>query len=339
MSAARPVPERTTPSSAEVTSAATGAGSARTPRGAGDAMAVPSGRVIRSSIVGVCRTPPAASVANALVISSGDTPSGPRVIEHTGVSGERTPIRCATATMRAGPTRTATWAKIVFTDWAIACARVIVPLPSSAKLCTVHAPVALRHRRSGMVSEGGPFQTESSGMPASSAAASVKTLKALPAWRRESLARLNGMSGAVVAIARTAPVAGSIATSAPAGSDAAPSQVWSAAFARRSRRGSRVVRTRSPPRRAIPAPSSATRERTRVAEEGGRRDVPVPPSRPEPERLGGERPVAGGGDRPDRAQRGEDGVPPRAGRRAGGAADPAATAPAGGRRGGRPARA
>ena len=76
--------------------------------------------------------PPAASVANASVISSGETPSGPSVIEQTGFSGERIPIRCATATTRRGPTRVTTWAKIVLTEWAIACPRLIVPLDSSA---------------------------------------------------------------------------------------------------------------------------------------------------------------------------------------------------------------
>jgi hypothetical protein len=73
-----------------------------------------------------------------------------------------------------------------------------------------------------MVREPGSRHLEPSEIPFSSAAASVKTLNALPAWRRLWLARLNSMSrrpGANAVIARIAPLAGSIATSAAAGSE------------------------------------------------------------------------------------------------------------------------
>ena len=64
-------------------------------------------------------------------------------------------------------------------------------------------------------------------MPASIAAASVNTLNVLPDWRRDCVARLKcrrRLPGACTAIARTAPVAGSIATTAPAGSVGSRSQ-------------------------------------------------------------------------------------------------------------------
>src|ERR671937_1026046 len=120
--------------------------------------------------------PRAARVAKAVVISSGETPSGPRVIEQTGFSGERIPILCATSTTCAGPTRITTWAKIVFTEWAIAWASDMVPAFSSAKLWTIHGPFALRQRRLGIVRDGGPCQTEFSEIPCSMAAVNVKTL-------------------------------------------------------------------------------------------------------------------------------------------------------------------
>jgi hypothetical protein len=45
--------------------------------------------------------------------------------------------------------------------------------------------LAFRQRRLGIVSDAGPRQMELSGMPRSTAAVRVKTLNALPAWRRD----------------------------------------------------------------------------------------------------------------------------------------------------------
>jgi hypothetical protein len=132
-------------------------------------------------------------------------------------------------------------------------AHIIVPVDSSAKLCTTQRPLAFRQRRLGIVSDAGPRHTELSGMPRSTAAASVKTLNALPAWRRDWLARLKRRRrwlGSRAVIARTAPVRGSIATNAAAGSERRRSQPAAARSATRCRRGSSVVWTRSPPCRA-----------------------------------------------------------------------------------------
>ena len=76
--------------------------------------------------------PREARVAYAPVISSGVTAWDPRVIEQTTWSGDRMPIRCMTFFTFDGPTWTTTWAKMVFTEWAMASRRVIVPLDSSA---------------------------------------------------------------------------------------------------------------------------------------------------------------------------------------------------------------
>src|SRR5690242_3587275 len=103
---------------------------------------------------------------------------------------------------------------------------------------------------SGIVSDGGPFHTELSGIPSSSAAVSVNSLNVLPAWRRDWVARLNAMlrwPGAATAIARIAPVPGVIATTAAAGSPGLPSQLPIAFVASRCSRGSSVVVTFIPP--------------------------------------------------------------------------------------------
>ena len=115
----------------------------------------------------------------------------------------------------------------MFTENAVACSSDIVPCASSAKLCTTHGAVPFMHRGSGIVSAGGPCQTDRSGMPASIAAASVNVLNVLPACRCDWLARLNAAPrwpGATTDIARIAPVEGSIATNAAAGSPGRPSQ-------------------------------------------------------------------------------------------------------------------
>jgi hypothetical protein len=93
---------------------------------------VPSQAFTWASELGEWWTPPAASVAKASVISSGETPSGPSVIEQTGSSGDWIPIRCATSTTACGPTFVTTCAKIVFTENAVACSSDIVPCASSA---------------------------------------------------------------------------------------------------------------------------------------------------------------------------------------------------------------
>ena len=74
----------------------------------------------RSSGEARCRHPRAASVAYAFVISSGVTACVPSVIEHTGSSGDRIPIRWAVSTIASGVTADATCAKTVFTENAVA---------------------------------------------------------------------------------------------------------------------------------------------------------------------------------------------------------------------------
>jgi hypothetical protein len=54
------------------------------------------------------------------------------VIEHTGSSGDRIPIRWAVSTIAPGVTADATCAKTVFTENAVACSSVKSPLSSSA---------------------------------------------------------------------------------------------------------------------------------------------------------------------------------------------------------------
>jgi MFS family permease len=75
---------------------------------------------------------PLAGLAYESVISSGVTACDPRVIEQTAWSGEVIPIRCATGTTFAGPTLSTSCAKIVFTEFAVASRRFIVPAASSA---------------------------------------------------------------------------------------------------------------------------------------------------------------------------------------------------------------
>jgi hypothetical protein len=71
-----------------------------------------------------------------------------------------------------------------------------------------------------MVSSAGPVQIDLSEMRCSIAVARVNGLKALPAWRWAWVARLNWACSKSFppTIARTAPVAGSMATSAAEGS-------------------------------------------------------------------------------------------------------------------------
>src|SRR5205823_6056296 len=115
------------------------------------------------------------------VISSGDTGCVPSVIEQTAWSGDVMPMRCAHWTTSGGPTLRTSWAKIVFTEWAVASMRLIVPADSSAELCTSHGPLFVWQRGSVMSSPGGPLNVDESEMPFSIAAASVNGLKALPA--------------------------------------------------------------------------------------------------------------------------------------------------------------
>src|SRR2546421_13079473 len=125
--------------------------------------------------------PCAAIVPYAEVISSGETGCDPSVIEQTGSSGETIPSRCAARTTASGPTFTTSWAKIVFTELAVASMRLIVPADSSAELLTSQGWKFVEQRGSGMSSEGGPLNVDDIEMPCSIAAASVKGLKALPA--------------------------------------------------------------------------------------------------------------------------------------------------------------
>ena len=93
---------------------------------------MPSARSTCSSGEARCRHPRAASVAYAFVISSGVTACVPSVIEHTGSSGDRMPIRWAVSTIASGVTADATCAKTVFTENAVASSSVKSPLSSSA---------------------------------------------------------------------------------------------------------------------------------------------------------------------------------------------------------------
>src|ERR687886_2579030 len=98
--------------------------------------------------------------------------------------------------------------------------RLIVPADSSAELCTSQGSLFVAQRRSVMSSPGGPLNVDESEIPFSIAAARVKGLKALPAWRRPCDARLNWRRsplGTWTAIALIFPLRGSIATSADAG--------------------------------------------------------------------------------------------------------------------------
>jgi hypothetical protein len=54
------------------------------------------------------------------------------VTEQTSWSFDRIPIRCITSTTFDGPTTVTSWAKMVFTEWAVADASDIVPADSSA---------------------------------------------------------------------------------------------------------------------------------------------------------------------------------------------------------------
>ena len=174
------------------------------------------------------------------------------------------------------------------------------------------------HRRSGMVSEGGPCQTESSGMPASSAAASVKSLNALPAWRRDSLARLNAHVRRRDGHRADRPA--SPGRSRRARRPAGPSRAEPGDRSTRSRGAEARVerrphvepavhrRCRRRPSRSASGPASpkkARRRRSRSARPAGARaSCGGTPGRGRPRSPRGE-------------QRGEDGVAPRAGRRGG----------------------
>ncbi len=77
------------------------------------------------------RTPRAASVAYAFVISSGFTASTPSVMEQTGSSALRMPSRCAMSTTFWGPSCADTCANTVFTECAVAESRLNVPASES----------------------------------------------------------------------------------------------------------------------------------------------------------------------------------------------------------------
>jgi hypothetical protein len=64
-------------------------------------------------------------------ISSGETPSAPSVSAQAGTRWLVTPSRCAMATTFFTPTFAISWAKIVFTEFAVALRRFIVPACSS----------------------------------------------------------------------------------------------------------------------------------------------------------------------------------------------------------------
>ena len=95
-------------------------------------------------------------------MSRGVTAWVPRVMEHTGWSLDRTPIRRAVLATWSGPTSTTSWAKIVFTELARASLSAMVPADSSAKLLTSHGLYfSSRQRGSSMVTWGGPDITAS----------------------------------------------------------------------------------------------------------------------------------------------------------------------------------
>jgi hypothetical protein len=80
---------------------------------------------------GSCWTPRDAIVAKASVISSGVTEFTPSVIEQTGESLVSMPMRWATSATFAGPTVTASCAKMVLTELARALDMGMVPCPES----------------------------------------------------------------------------------------------------------------------------------------------------------------------------------------------------------------
>ena len=112
-----------TPSSAYVTWSATLREIACAPGAFRRPSTFPLGARTSSNACGSRWTPCAASVAYASVISSGLTGCVPSVIEHTGCSFVVMPILCATGTTFQGPTFATSWAKIVFTEFAVALRR------------------------------------------------------------------------------------------------------------------------------------------------------------------------------------------------------------------------
>jgi hypothetical protein len=86
-------------------------------------------------------------------------PTEPSVIAHTALKSFPLlviPRWCATACTFRTPTFAISWAKIVFTEFAVASMRFIVPASSSAKLCTSQGPLRVAHCGSVMKSSGGP---------------------------------------------------------------------------------------------------------------------------------------------------------------------------------------
>ena len=121
-----------TPSRAWVTSAAVvGLMACFPPEGARYRTLPPADRTVWIGVGGWC-TPWSAMVAYPSAISSGVTAWVPSVIEHTGSSGDRIPMSCAVAATLSGPTSSTSWEKIVFTEFAVASSRVMVPADSSA---------------------------------------------------------------------------------------------------------------------------------------------------------------------------------------------------------------
>ena len=105
--------------------------------------------------------PPEAKVAYASVNSSGVNPTEPSVIAHACLKYgppalSVIPRWFAIAWTFLTPTTEMSWAKIVFTEYAVALSRLMVPAVSSAKLWTSHGPLFVAHAGSVIKSSGGP---------------------------------------------------------------------------------------------------------------------------------------------------------------------------------------
>src|SRR6476660_4566614 len=105
-------------------------------------------------------------------------------MEHTGVRSEQSPSEGAMWTRFEGPIWATTWAKIVFTECAVAPANVNVPASPSPALTGCHRPSGcVGSVHPGTARVDGPFQYALRLYPACIAAARVNALKAEPASR------------------------------------------------------------------------------------------------------------------------------------------------------------
>jgi hypothetical protein len=133
-----PVPLWITVSSAYVTMSASFCRMTSLPGPPMTCLLSPSAVSTRSSGEARCRQPRAASVAYAVVMSNGVTDCVPSVIEHTGSSGVRIPIRPAMSTIASGVTAFATCAYTVLTEWVVADSKENVPDSESLAFETSH---------------------------------------------------------------------------------------------------------------------------------------------------------------------------------------------------------